>query len=441
MAVFPSAAEIDRSTPAGRDRVLDLVRIVSLLVVVTGHAVMAVVTVSGSGDDTTLRLDNLLGVLPGLQPITWVLQVLPLFFFAGAAASAIPWVREGGAGRTGGWGPWLVSRSLRLYRPLAAYVLFWAVVLLAASTVLPAGVRGPLAGVATQLAWFLGIYVMVLACVPLLARIRTPRALVATVAGLALAVALVDAGRLGGVLPSAAGFVNFVLAWLVPATLGVGYLRGLLARGPVAVAVILAFVADVLLVAVGPYEVSLVTVPGQVISNMTPPSLLVVGHSVVLCGLAVLLRPALARLAARPRAWRWIAIGNGGAMTIYLWHLPCLVVTLLVFPLVGLVAGPHDSAYAWQLALRIVCVYALVALVFPVLSTVENARLPWWDAPVGRPGRPRAIAAGIAVTLSGALVLAHAQWGLAWPGSAVIAAAAVLALAGRLLAGTRPEGS
>ena len=47
---------------------------------------------------------------------------------------------------------------------------------------------------------------------------------------------------------------------------------------------------DILLVVVGPYEVSLVTVPGQQLSNMNPPSLLLAGHTIVLCAGAIALR-------------------------------------------------------------------------------------------------------------------------------------------------------
>ena len=56
---------------------------VALVVVVVGHAVMAVVAWPG-GIPT---LGNLLAAFPWTQALTWVLQIMPLFFFAGGAAS------------------------------------------------------------------------------------------------------------------------------------------------------------------------------------------------------------------------------------------------------------------------------------------------------------------------------------------------------------------
>ena len=44
MAVFPSPAEVEASTPATRDRAIDVIRIVSLVGVVVGHTVMATST-------------------------------------------------------------------------------------------------------------------------------------------------------------------------------------------------------------------------------------------------------------------------------------------------------------------------------------------------------------------------------------------------------------
>jgi uncharacterized membrane protein YcfT len=39
--LFPSPAEVEASTPATRDRAIDLIRIVSLVGVVLGHTIMA----------------------------------------------------------------------------------------------------------------------------------------------------------------------------------------------------------------------------------------------------------------------------------------------------------------------------------------------------------------------------------------------------------------
>lgn len=439
MALFPGAAQIEQQTPPGRDRVIDLVRIASLLVVVTAHAAMAIVHFDGATGE--VHLDNLLGVLPQLQPLTWALQVLPLFFFAGGAASALAWIgtrADGSPRRPDSWGGWLLTRIQRLYRPLAVYATCWAVALAVAAATLPPGIVGPLRGVATQLVWFLGVYVLVLAWVPLLARAASVPALSAVIGGLAATVAVVDAGRLGGWLPDAAGSLNFLLAWLVPAALGVGYVRGLLRPAACAVVAGVALAVDVALVASGPYEISLVTVPGQELSNMTPPSLLIVGHSLVLCCVLVVVRPALARLAARPRVWRWVAIGNSGAMTIYLWHLPCVVAVVAAWRALVPAEAPGDPHFWWVWAARLLCAYVMTAVIFLPLSAVENRRLWWWDGPVGAAPAWRTVPAGVLLVGSGVAVLLHAKWGMNGPGPAVLCGALAAAVAARAL--LWPEG-
>jgi hypothetical protein len=43
-ALFPTPADIEASTPATRDRAIDVIRIVSLVGVVAGHTIMATST-------------------------------------------------------------------------------------------------------------------------------------------------------------------------------------------------------------------------------------------------------------------------------------------------------------------------------------------------------------------------------------------------------------
>lgn len=74
-------------TPADRDRVLDVIRIVSLGGVVLGHTVMAASIIR----DHVLIWDNLLTTSALFQAMTWLLQIMPLFFFAGAAACVSSW--------------------------------------------------------------------------------------------------------------------------------------------------------------------------------------------------------------------------------------------------------------------------------------------------------------------------------------------------------------
>ena len=69
---------------------------------------------------------------------------------------------------------------------------------------------------------------LVLAAVPLLARITTTARLIGAVAGTYALIAVIDAIRISGDGPSGLGYLNLV-AWLIPGMLGVAYRRHLLA--------------------------------------------------------------------------------------------------------------------------------------------------------------------------------------------------------------------
>ena len=77
--LFPRPADVEASTPPGRDRAIDVIRITALLAVVIGHTVMATSIIR----DDVFIWSNLLTGSPVFQALTWVFQIMPLFFFAG----------------------------------------------------------------------------------------------------------------------------------------------------------------------------------------------------------------------------------------------------------------------------------------------------------------------------------------------------------------------
>jgi hypothetical protein len=70
----------------------------SLVGVVVGHTVMATSTLR----DGVFISSNLLTASPVFQALTWVFQIMPLFFFAGVAASVDSWA----PGTS--WGNWMM---------------------------------------------------------------------------------------------------------------------------------------------------------------------------------------------------------------------------------------------------------------------------------------------------------------------------------------------
>lgn len=426
-SIFPTADAIESATPANRDRAIDVIRIASLIGVVAGHTIMATSLIA----DGVFVWGNLLTTSPAFQALTWVFQIMPLFFFAGVAASVGSW--EPG----GSWGGWLLKRCTRLYRPVFYYLAFWAATLVVLRPLLPTRVYESIAGISIQLLWFLGVYVVVLAAVPLLARITTVARFVGSVTALYALIALVDGFRVHDAAWSALGYLNLV-AWLIPGMFGVAYRRRLF-TGRTALAVGVAmFAVNVALVWFGPYELSLVGIDTQELKNMMPPSLLLTGHAIMMCAFAIAAAPAIARWAGRPRVWRLAVIGNSGAMTLYLWHMPALLAVHLAFDYLGLDRWPGQPNF-WTISAAQVAVMAvLVCGSFVVLRPLENDPLPLWDGGhVAQPGLRSAVV-GTLLCVAGAATLAAAGCGLEDEGLDYVLVVLAALAGARLLAQENP---
>jgi Acyltransferase family len=425
MTLFPTPAEVETATPATRDRAIDVIRIVSLVGVVVGHTIMATSTLR----DGVFIWTNLLAASPMFQALTWVFQIMPLFFFAGVAASIESWT----PGTS--WGNWLLRRCTRLYRPVFYYLAFWWVALALLSAVLPEHVYEPVAGISIQLLWFLGAYVLVLATVPLLSRITTTGRLVAAVAGAYAFIGVVDAARINIEGMSALGYLNMVV-WLIPGMFGVAYRRRLLTDHAALVLGVGMLALNLALVVFGPYELSLVGIESQHLKNMTPPSLLLAGHAIMMCAFAIAAAPAIARWARRPRVWWLAAIGNSGAMTLYLWHIPPLLAMHLVFDYLDHSRfDPNSPGFIAVSVVQLLIMGVLVAVVFVTLRPLENNPLPLWDGGfVARPGL-RSAATGALLCVAGAATLASVGWGLKDQGLYCVAVMLIALVAARGLAG------
>lgn len=417
--------------PVDRDRAVDVARLAALVVVMFGHCALLLATIDGGG----LRIGNLLGELPGLAPVTWVVQVMPLFFLAGGAAGAYGW-RPGTP-----WGTWLFTRAQRLCRPVFWYFAAWTIGLLVARAVLGAESAADLGRECVALLWFLGVYLVALAFVPAMTRLSTGRAVAVTVASLLVAAALVDSIRIA--VGTMAAAPNFLIVWLIPVVIGVAYARRLIGWRAALAAAVVALAAQVVLCLAGPYEVSLVVTGTEHLSNVSPPTLLLALHCTWMSCVFVAAAGMIRRWAQRPRVWRAVCMGNRGAMTLYLWHIPAIAVATFALHAVGFDAYDVDAQGFWALlAVRAVVFTVVMAGAFWLLSPLEHRRLPWWDAPVGASGG-RSTAAGVLVCLAGVALLLLAKNGLtgftgwAMLGCFLAAAAAARVSAGSALTGPR----
>ncbi|MFJ8011703.1 acyltransferase [Streptomyces sp. NPDC096339] len=302
------AAGIDAGTPAERDRSVDALRAVAILGVVFGHWLVTALTTADGGLSTTSPLAH----MPRLAPLSWVFQTLAVFFLVGGHVAAKGYVSARAHGSS--YRTWVGQRLGRLFRPVAAVLVLWALV---AAGMLIGGVE--LGTVRTLLRlvlsplWFLLVFAALTAATPLVARL-SPVWPSAVVAG-------VDVWRFGFGGPEWVGWVNVGAGWLVPYTLGAAWASGSLAgRRTPALLLGGGTVATAALVLWGGYPASMVGVPGAAVSNLNPPTLAAVSFGLAQCGLALLVREPLARAMRRPAAWAKVALVNLSAMTVFLWH-------------------------------------------------------------------------------------------------------------------------
>jgi len=424
------------ATPAHRDRYVDLLRAIAIAAVVLGHW-LAVHVAPG------LRGGSVLETVGWTRPLTWLFQVMPIFFLVGGYANAASYVSY--RGRGGNAVEWVLRRTGRLVRPTAALL---AVLTAAALAARAAGVDAALVGTGVWLAgiplWFLVAYIAVVALTPVMYGAHLRYGLAVPVA-LAALVALGDLARLGVGVPYV-GDANYLFAWLAVHQLGVAWRDGRLpARRAVALPMAgfgLAALAGLTLA--GPYPVSMVAVPGEEIQNTSPPTVALLALAVTQTGVALLPHDAGNRWLRRTRPWTAVVAVNSVIMTLFLWHMTAVVLAVLALHAAGLLPEAVPGSPEWLLlrppwlALLALILAALVA----VFGRVER-RIGPLPGPGSAAGAGPAVltAAGVAGVLGGILAVAvagpgdHGPAGLSTAGLiAFFAGAAVLRFARRRFA-------
>lgn len=369
-------ARVGAATPHDRDRAIDGLRALAICGVILGHWLVAV-QVPGAGG---LHNASPLKALPYLAPLSWVLQMLGLFFLVGGYTGAIGWMRARERGTS--YGSWLAARTRRLGRPVVAVTAVWGCALpVLALAGVPAVTLRTCVVLVVQPLWFIGVYLVATTLTPLVLALDRRLGWAAPLPA-AVVVAVVDALRYGPwahAMPGWFALVNVIPGWLFAYQLGAGWARGWLDRRAAAVlAVAGAVLFAVLLLRFG-YPASMVGVPGAARSNSNPPSLLVVALAAVQCGLAVLLRDRLAALLRRPAAWAAVVPLNLAAMTVFCWHLTAvLLVSLTSYALRGPLPGLHDvpGSLAW-LPVRLAWLPVFAAVLLGLWALVRRFESPW----------------------------------------------------------------
>ena len=370
----PGIDELAAATPAGRDRYVDFLRAVSILVVVVGHWTIALIF----WDEGVIRSTSAIGKAPGLWLATWVFQVMPVFFFVGGYANYVAYQ----SARRRGDSPlrFVRSRLRRLLVPSAVLLAVWAVVQVVlhvtdtgaptgpriGDVVLLRGVRPPGQTIPFGPLWFLGVYLVVVCISPLTVALHrrfrwwVPAVMVA-------GTVVVDAvGFIGG--QSGIRYLNAIFVLLLPHQLGHFYGDGSVDRWPRAALGALAAVGVgglVLLTnpwifraaddrrfdwfpGIGHYPRSMLGTDVEKVANTYPPTICFMLVGLWLIALVLLVRPALSRWLQRPGPWRATILGNAFIMTLFLWHMSAyLVAVVLLWPL-GF-GHEHEPTARWWL--------------------------------------------------------------------------------------------
>jgi hypothetical protein len=195
--------------------------------------------------------------------------------------------------------------------------------------------------------WFLAVYVGVVLVVPI-TYAAWRRFGMASFWVLAIAVAVDDLLFFAAGLESV-GWLNYGFIWVGVHQLGYAWRDGKLQTGGKALLWTLAGLAVLIgLVTLGPHPLSMVSVPGEEVSNSLPPKLPMLLLGMIQIGLALALEAPVRRWLERQAPWTATVLVNGMIMTIFLWHLTAstLIVGLaLQLGNVGLAVEPGSGLW------------------------------------------------------------------------------------------------
>ena len=347
-------------TPEARNRYVDFLRALSILAVVLGHWLIS----APHFENGSPTYSHLLDLAPWSRWLTWVFQVMPVFFFVGGFSNGISWAS---AQRKGlGYRDWFDARMRRLIGPVLPLVLAWgAMVAVAHSNGVSAGMIRIGSQVALVPVWFLAVYIMVVALVPLTHEVWTRWGFISVLVP-AGAAALVDVGFFAGGL-RALGWLNYPFVWLAVHQLGYAWHDHRLAGSRTG---LLWFVAGigalVALTHIGPYPLSLVGVPSDEVSNTLPPKLPLLALAAAQIGLVLMLEAPVRRWLEHRVPWTLTILINGMIMTIFLWHstVMMLLVGLAFWQLPMVLGQQPDTASWWWTRPLWIFAYALASLPF-----------------------------------------------------------------------------
>lgn len=386
------------NTPKNRNRAVDFYRALAISFVILGHWLLVAPVIRN--DEVTLTI--LLAEQPWTQYLTWLFQVMPVFFFVGGFANALSWnsARKDPEKRR----TWASNRLSRLLKPTVPLVLVWA---LAAFVATRMGVAPDLIGAASQAAlvpiWFLAVYIVITMVAPVTFA-AWEKAGIWSVIALAMGAIAVDTIAFGydqGWLR----WVNYGFVWLAVHQLGYWW-QGSERSGATALGLITLGVAwlYVLIAQLG-FPVAMVSVPGEEISNTRPPTTAMLAVGCVQIGVILLLTGPVSKWLQRSRPWAWVILLNQMIMTIYLWHMTAMIFVVgiaVYFGGVGLQLEPGTGPW-W--IMRPVWLALFIAALVPLVLIFVRFESGSGNGSGSIPGPAQAIP-GALLTCGGLVMMA-----------------------------------
>jgi hypothetical protein len=312
---------------------------------------------------------------PWTQWLTWLCQVMPIFFVVGGYSNAASWEAAMRSGQP--YREWIVARLRRLLGPVMPLLAVWTVIA-AAATAFDVSPKVIKIGSQTALipVWFLAVYVLVVLLVPL-THLAWRRLGAGSFWLLAAGAVAMDAARFGAGLVWIA-WSNYLFVWLAVHQIGYGWREGRI--GGASKSLPIAVGAGALLLAMvffGPYPHSMVGVPGEEVSNSLPPSLAMLVLGLLQTGLLLSLEGPARRWLRRLTPWSLTVLINGTIMSVYLWHLTTMAWIIGLANLAGGI-GLHmtPGSATWWATRPLWLGLLLTALILVLMVVARFERLP-----------------------------------------------------------------
>ena len=306
------AAETRQPPPAGRNAYVDFLRAFSLLVVVMWHWVFTIIIWKDDGPHAT----NPIGFTKGLFFATWLLQIMPLFFYVGGFSHIKSWERARIRGDSIWRFVWVRLKTLAV--PALTLLGVWIVAGITLGAIFDLRWIGKAVLLVVSPLWFMAVYLVLILLLPVFLWLhhRFDSIVLVWLVGLAGAVDIVRFRY----DHEWVGLLNMVFVWGFCFQLGFFYDRLLAATRRSDYTLLWAGLFGLsALVASRLYPGSMVGVPGER-SNMAPPTLCIVALVLFQAGFAEVIRPWMETRLPRPRWSRVNEAINRFSMPLFLFH-------------------------------------------------------------------------------------------------------------------------